>query len=138
MVVKKLLEPEDDIDFSIIGISSHIKDYRLSWEINRRMKIDLEKGEDLFAVDRENDYGFSTSMYFDEESHIECVLINNKNEGGVLVSDHPKLDFLLRVTGPQHEFEMEGFKRELMNIRSILTVVSLNPENLKSKMNLVF
>lgn len=136
--MKRLLEIENDIDFSLLGISCHAKDYRLSWEINRILSIALEKSDNIVNHDEQNESWFSTSMFFDNESHIEYCLISNKNDNGYLISEYPQLDYFMRLSGPQHDFEVEQCKNILGAINTILTIVQIIPEDLKSKLNLVF
>lgn len=136
--MKRLLEIENDIDFSLLGISCHAKDYRLSWEINRILSIALEKSDSIINHDAQDESRFATSMFFDKESHIEYCLISNKNEYGYLISEYPQLDYFMRLSGPQHDFEVEQCKNILTAINTILTIIKINPEELKSKLNLVF
>ena len=41
---KYTLTFDDEIDFDVFGISSPFADYRLAWELNGIMKIQLENG----------------------------------------------------------------------------------------------
>ena len=135
---KLLLEEEENIDFSVLGISCHLKDYRLCWEMNQALEVNLEKDEMIFSLDKKNESGFGTAYFSDEVNHLELMLINNKNEGGVLISEHPNLDYLLRISGPQHELEVSTIKEKLSGISIVLAIVELEPGSLKSIMNLIF
>ena len=135
--MKKVLYVEDDYDFSVLGISCHAKDYRLCWEINNGLGVDLEK-QDYIISENQSDVAFSNASYFDEENHIEYVLISNKNEGGMLIPEYPQLDYFIKINGPQHSEIANNCKSILYGIDLVLTVVELNPNQLKSKMNLIF
>ncbi|HAW51205.1 MAG TPA: IPExxxVDY family protein [Flavobacteriales bacterium] len=135
--MKNVLNVNDDYDFSLLGISCHAKDYRLCWEINKALNVDLEKQHYIFS-EKQSDKAFSNAAYFDEENHIDYVLISNKNEGGVLIPEHSQLDYFIKIQGPQHEFIAEDSRSALLNIDFVLAVVELNPSELKSKMNLIF
>ena len=136
--MKNVLEIDNPIDFSLLGISCHAKDYRLSWEINKTLTLELEKDESLYSMDLKNEFGFSTATFSCVETHLVYMLISNKNEGGHLITEYPQLDYFIRISGPMHEMELKNCKEKLYDIKSVLTVVELNPHNLKSKMNLVF
>lgn len=135
--MKNVLNVDDDYDFSVLGISCHAKDYRLCWEVNKALNIDLEKQEYIIS-EKQSKMAFSNAAFFDEENHIDYVLISNKNEGGVLIPEYPQLDYFIKIQGPQHEFITDDCRSALLNIDFVLAVVELNPNQLKSKMNLIF
>ena len=39
------IDEEKEIDFLILGINSHIKPYKLCWEINNNLKLNFIKNE---------------------------------------------------------------------------------------------
>ena len=47
-----VLESTNEIDFSVLAINSHIKAYRLCWNLNKTLNIDLEKNEDQKITNR--------------------------------------------------------------------------------------
>lgn len=135
--MKKVLSFDDDYDFSLIGMSCHAKDYRLCWEINKSLELDLEKQSDILS-NNYPDVSYSNAVYIDEENHLEYVLLSNKSEGGMVIPEYPQLDYFLKISGPQHEYSTSDYRSRLQNIDLVLAVIELNPENLKSKFNLVF
>ena len=137
--MKRLLEFEDEYDFSLLGISCHAKDYRLCWEMNNALSMDLEKGEPIIGKGKDDEENhFSTSEYFDEDNHLQYTLISNKFNGKLLIPEHPQLDYFLKLNGPQHDYELEDIKQRVQNIDLVLAALEVNPKNLKSKLNLVF
>ena len=134
---KKSLTFEEVYDFSLFGISCHVKDYRLSWEINKVLGIDLVK-TDLDNGDPAESIPLTVSLYFEEESHIQYTLITNKYAEGMWFPELPNLDYFFKISGPMHELEMDHCKQLLQNIESILAIVKINPLDLKSRMNLMF
>lgn len=137
MIVKRLLDVEDEYDFSLLGISCHAKDYRLCWEINNALKIELEKGEAILT-EADDEKGFATSHFYDEINHLQYVLITNKQEGKYLIPEYPQLDYFLKLSGPQHDYEIKAQKQRIQNIDLVLTVIEVKAKALKSKPNLVF
>jgi len=135
--LKKSLTFEEVYDFSLFGISCHVKDYRLSWEINKALGIDLVK-TDLDNVDPTEQTPLTVSLYFDEESHIQFTLITNKYAEGMWFPELPNLDYFLRISGPMHEIETDNCKHLLQGIESILAIIKINPLDLKSRVNLMF
>jgi len=131
-----VLTLENDFDFSLLGISCHVKDYRLSWEINKTLKLDFVKTD--LTSDLPEDPSISVSVYFEEDTHIEYTLIANKYVDGLWFPELPQLDYFMRISGPQHAELAEYCKQMVQNIDSVLTVLTINPNELKSKVNLVF
>lgn len=137
-MVKKVLEIEDNYDFSLLGISSHVKDYRLCWELNNSLDISLEKSDPIILSEEDDFSGFATSTFYDDENQLVFVLVTNKNQGKCLIPEYSQIDYLLKVSGSQHEFVLKNKKQIIQNIESILKTIEINPNELKSKPNMVF
>ena len=135
--MKRLLEIDDEYDFSLLGISCHAKDYRLCWELNRTLNLQLAKYKSIKSA-LKPDEKFSTSIFDDEENLLEYTLISNKNNGKYLIPEYPQLDYFLKLSGPQHDFEIKEQKQKVQSLDLVLTVLQINPTSLKSGPNLVF
>ena len=62
---------EYDTDIEVFGISSAYIDYRLAWELNVKLSIQLEKqNEKLVSEDKKTKQAYSFFLYyfFDEEN----------------------------------------------------------------------
>ena len=136
--MKRILEIEDEYDFSLLGICCHAKDYRLSWEINNCVNLDVSKGDSLPADWESEEAIFSTSRFNDLDNNLQYALISNKVNGQFLVPEQPQLDFFLKISGSQHEDEIMNCKHALQKIDLVLTVLQVTPKSLKSRPNLVF
>ena len=44
---KLVLELEYDFDFFLLGVSSHVANYRLAWGMNQQFELDLERVDDI-------------------------------------------------------------------------------------------
>ena len=40
-------DEEDEIDFLILGINSHVRPYKLCWEINKKLKVNFVKTQTI-------------------------------------------------------------------------------------------
>ncbi len=130
---------EDDFSFDLIGICSSNADYRLSWGINRGLSISLEKDEDLsIHVKKEGDHLYSFYSYYDELEHIEYYLVKNlSNNYRRLIPEKDQIDYFLLIKN-NFTKEINDILTSLKRIDSILTAFSFDPNELKSKSNLVF
>jgi hypothetical protein len=136
--LKKLLRIDEDYDFSIIGISCHAKDYRLSWSLNQTLNIDLEKSESTIFSESNDDEMISRFNYYDEDSHIEYWLLSNHSTGKDLIPELPQLDFFLQVSGPQHEITAREIRSKIQQIDLVLAALQVDHHQLKSKESLIF
>ena len=56
---------EQEDSFTLIGISCHQKDYRLCWELNKILELELQKEEDIPGPNEE--ISFSRYYYNNED-----------------------------------------------------------------------
>ncbi|MEQ8323652.1 MAG: IPExxxVDY family protein [Vicingaceae bacterium] len=135
--MKRVLSVSDEFDFSILGISCHAKDYRLFWEVNQCLGIDLEKNT-VKKEDEESEFFVAGAAFYDQEKHLDYLLLQNKTKQGLLVPEHAHLDYFLRLEGPQHDLEIADCRAKLQSLDMVLALVELLPEKLKSRKNLIF
>src|SRR3954466_9882740 len=100
-MAKLVLNIEYDFDFTLIGISCHEKDYRLSWTINNKLGIDLSKEKDLeIDVKKHKEPMIHSFFAFEEEDQFkQFYLINNRGTKGLLVPEQKQADYFLMIKG---------------------------------------
>lgn len=119
-------------DFDLIGISTSMADYRLTWLINRLFSLRLKRAEDivieaesapplgtLFAEPLENE-SFATFSFQKGDHSEEVTLIANKSHGLTLVASHPRTDYFMRIDAS--EWSPEEYVRRLDAEKEIQTV----------------
>lgn len=138
-MAKHKLILEDDYSFELIGICSSNADYRLTWGINKALSISLEKDADLnIHIKKEGDHLYSFYSYYDELEHIEYYLIKNiSNNYRRLIPEKDQIDYFLLIKN-NYSLEINDILTSLKVIDSILTAFVFDPDELKSKANLVF
>jgi len=137
-MAKLTLEVEEDYDFELVGICSHAKDYRLSWEINNVLEFDLEKGENYEINIKGDNQSYSFFSFIDDENHLEYYLINNRCSKGVLIPEEKKSDYFLLIRGILRGAEKEELINKIGEIKNVLTTYEVEVDQLKSKSNLLF
>jgi len=137
-MAKLTLEVEEDYDFELIGICSHAKDYRLSWEMNKALELDLVKGDnyDLSVKGEKQSYSFFN--FIDEENWVEYYLINNRTVNGILIPEEKKSDYFLLIRGVLRGGQKESLVKGIAEIKNVLTTYEIEVKSLKSKSNLLF
>jgi hypothetical protein len=126
-----------DYDFELIGISSHEKDYRLAWSLNRAMNWKLVKVEDIQIEQRESIACFPRFYYHHPVDQSIVTLIDNKTSEGYLMPELTQFDYLLKVEELQHGLDDLFFKK-LRRAQFVLAVFPLDVTKLKSKQNLIY
>ena len=95
MAMKKqkiVVEPFDDI--KIIGICTHLEDYKLAWHINKLLNINLVKYSDIV---NEDGLEFSFYLYDGGENCNTFNLVEIVNADGRWVKFNPATDYLIVI-----------------------------------------
>lgn len=138
MAKHKLLFDEE-YDFQLIGVCSSHSDYRLTWGINGSLGIQLTKSDDYSVIEKKDgEHLHSFYEYYDEEAHVEYYLIKNlSNNFQRLVPEKDQVDYFLIIKN-NFVLDINDILARLKDIESILTAFIFDPNELKSKSNLVF
>ena len=137
-MAKLTLEVEEVYDFELIGICSHAKDYRLSWEMNKALELDLVKGDNYELSVKGEKQSYSFFNFIDEENWVEYYLINNRTVNGILIPEEKKSDYFLLIRGVLRGGQKESLVKGIAEIKNVLTTYEIEVESLKSKSNLLF
>jgi hypothetical protein len=138
---KKRLEIEYTFDFDLYGISSTLKPYKLAWELNRCLNINLIKSEDYEVMHKSNVP--SNHLHFSQvTAHTLVKLLQNKpieesEERNLLLPELPRFDFILLVRGEAYT-DSNRLQELLRNIPSIELVAFIPLTALKSKEHFIF
>lgn len=151
----------DDLDFVLIGITCADNQYSVVSYINNALNIDLALSDNIpFNLKGGKLFNFSLFRYVSEEMGLEYFLIpNNSNlesstnewtagndlfadlnveESTKLVKELPKTDYFLILKGEDlHLFQFK-IVEHIKTIKEIIQVQNIEPNELPSKMNLVF
>ena len=139
-MTKYQLEVDYDYDFILIGISCHVKDYRMCWGLNQKFGFALEKLEEDIEIRHRGGKAssfHSVYSYYNEENHTEYNLVLNKSTSGALVPEQKLADYFMIV---RNNFD-DSIDELISRIRAIDFVqhaFEVDVESLKSKQNLLF
>jgi hypothetical protein len=125
--------------FTLIGISCHIKDYRLSFLLNQEPELGFVKMEDLVvttAASREPD---NFSFYFcrDEDRFNTYYLLSNRGQESILVTELKQADFLLLVEGPFKKSQLDALLASIRKITQVLACFEIRFSAIKNFENLL-
>jgi|TARA_B110000261_G_C13085621_1_gene357705 hypothetical protein len=136
---KLTLELEYDFDFLLIGVSCHVPDYRLSWSLNKRFDIDLERLKDVdLQLDKKTQGFFSFYSCDNQDDHTSVNLISNRCSSGYLIPEMKQMDYFIQYWGPFSDEEFNEFNQQIRGLSVVLTSLVVDPLELKSRHNLLF
>ncbi|MEY3677971.1 MAG: hypothetical protein RI924_112 [Bacteroidota bacterium] len=134
------LKLELDFDFTLIAITSSLKDYRLCHQINKSLGVALSRMDELILAfaDEKASQEFNRYAYFPDHSETEFYLITNKGSEGFLIPEMNKVDYFLLIKNFIDEEDLGHWLSSIKKIQEVLAAVELDPKKLKSKENLLF
>ncbi len=138
---KSKLIIEYDFDFELLGILSAARGYKLAWEINHLLGIQLIKQPDL-VVGFKNNEEKSFSFFAHETQLNRLKLFKNKTseqESGkyFLIPEFPHYDFII-LAAMEEQYPQQNIIHLIRSIADIQLVASIPLEGLKSKSNFIF
>ncbi|MFN7012779.1 MAG: IPExxxVDY family protein [Bacteroidia bacterium] len=139
-MAKTVLNIEYDFDFWLVGISSYLRDYRISWSLNKTLDIELKKENDYEITHKkpDNSQFFSHYSYICEQTKRIYHLFANKCPTGLLLPEVKHADYLLMLEGNFNDQNIEELCKLVRETENINTVFNIDVETLKSKKNLIF
>ena len=139
--MKYHLESNYEYDFSLFGICSHEKDYRLCWAVNSTLNLNLSKSNEdielIFNKESKPDAKFSVYSFTNKNNSDEYYLISNKFQRTWLIPEKSHFDFFLMIKSDEKK-SYNFYLNKLKSIPFILTANHVVVEQLKSKENLIF
>jgi len=125
--------------FTLLGISAHIKDYRLSYMLNRQLELAFIKMDDLVVSSGQKGTPEAFSLYhtLDEDHFNTYYLLSNRGQESVLVPELKQTDFLLLIEGPFKKSQSEALSEKIRSIPQVLACFEIRFSTLKNIENLL-
>ena len=115
---KSKLVIEYDFDFELLGILSSARGYKLAWEINHALGIQLVKQPDLVVGFKNKPSDQESGKYF-------------------LIPEFPHYDFII-LAAMEEQYAPQQLMQLIRSITTIQLVASIPLHGLKSKSNFIF
>lgn len=136
---KHTISVEINLEFALIGISSHQKIHKLCWAINKKLNFELAKSEDINVTLKKGVDGvFSCYDFEDSVSGCKFYLLENKKENLILLPEQKIADFFLIVDGPYDAELIERIIPELNGIEFVNKSFLIDETKIINKQNLYF
>jgi hypothetical protein len=139
-VKKYFLSLDEELEFDVIGITSHQADYKLVWHLNNTMNLHLVKSEtDLLVFNEKKDVELAFPFYNfeDELERVSYFLLKNKNELDYLIPEAQSIDYFLFLTN-NFIIDVNEFIGQLRKVDAVLGVFSFDNQKFKSFQYLEF
>ena len=130
------LEIEDEYDFEIIGVSSHEKDYRLAWSLNKSLGWRLVRIEDAVVEGKRSTTHHARFRWTHPVDQTVFTLIDNKTPDGTFMPELLQFDYLLKIEQPS-EAVMKKLQTGLRKTDFVLAFQRQDVDKLKHKDNLL-
>lgn len=134
---------EYNYDFSLFGLVSPIKEYKLAWVLNNLFDFRLSKQKDLcYEIMGKDRLIISNYHYITDHSTVR--LFKNKASAPstlkkpFLLPDIKEYDYVLQIAGSMQQMYPQEFIRTLLNTSMVQYVKQFDPLTLKFKENLIF
>jgi len=131
---KLVLNVDFESEYTLLGICTHLKDYRLSWFLNQNLFLTLTKIEDLKIASPKSKDVSAFSFYHcnDEENFSMFSFISNKTPGNTLLPEFHQADFLLLINGQIGKLNEKKYISEIKKITNVLTVFNIEINKTKN------
>ena len=116
MAKKLTIEYEEETSYYVIGISSTLKDYRLTFFLNKLDEFNFKRAETFVFKIKNQDFEYSMYTYIDSFNMQNYYLLSNKANSVKLVPDFKHFDYMLILDG---EFDDEFISKLVKRIKAV-------------------
>lgn len=140
---KRKLEAEFEYDFSLFGIISALKEYKLAWLLNNNLDVQLDKANDI-EIEFLKSQNLTISNYLFETENSSLRLLKNKSVDQIgdnpafLLPELKRFDYFTIIQGFEDTFSNQVLKQKISSIPGVQFVQLFPLESLKSRENLIF
>ena len=151
MPIHRLSSDDLEKDYKLIAIHSDIEPYKLAFEINKKLKIQLKRSSfdlsfknksSIFDLYKHISEVFNTKLYLilnksSDKKKIEGqLLFKNFDEQSYLIPELRKAQYLLKIEGGG--FDIDNLLKKLNEIDNVISSYRTEISSIKSKYNLIF
>ena len=151
MLKHRLSSDDLENDYTLIAIHSNTEPYKLAFEINQKLKIQLKRcyydvsfdgNDSMFKLYKHISETYNTKLYLISNKSIsekkikDQLLFQNLSESFFLIPELKKVEYLLKIEGGG--FNIQNLLRKLNELDSIISCYRAKITAAKSKYNLIF
>ena len=133
-MAKKLSSKFDfSSEYTLIGISCHLKDYRLTFFLNNKLHLHLSRIDDFVQEGPDKtDLNYSVYFYKCLETQNNFCLISNHHSDGKLIPTIGSVDYFLLIENEIPNDRKKELIKDIKTIPNILTAYELDLAKVKN------
>jgi hypothetical protein len=137
MKIKFSVDNDFSDEYDIVCICTHMKDYKLVWNINNRFNFSFRKIVDFKAETEGREENHEMYYYFDNHEKVEYFLLGNKCNNSLLFPVLSQVDYLMIMRDQDKSRKIEILIEEVRKIPNIQTVFMADKGKLKNFNNII-
>ncbi|GAB5538797.1 MAG: hypothetical protein Salg2KO_09000 [Salibacteraceae bacterium] len=127
-MTKYKLAVDQGYDFVCFGVSSHLKDFRVAWHMNRLKQFSFKRQSLTTQTRLGEQVEYAVFKNDDEKNHLRYFLVNNRSEAIPLVKEYRQFNLLILVEGFVDIFDADRFIDEMQQLDAIQLITTLPKE----------
>ena len=127
----------EEVDFFVLAINSHIKGYKLCWELNKKLNLNFIKNK-YHKLEEKRQLEFSRFTTKNTDLELQYDLISNYSKKGYLLPKHKNIDYFLKIQNPFWEKEKKEFIEKMQQIPEILLIFEFDLNSINSLTPFIF
>jgi len=132
--IRRLKVSGSDSDYILIGISCHLKDYRIVFSMNKELHLDLKKLRDFKVYKEKSKDELEYSFYYfkDSDRLTEYFFISNHHPEGKLIKEQKQTDYFMLIKGNIEEKEVSEMTGQIKKMPRVLTAFKVDFSKIKN------
>lgn len=125
---------------NVLGISSGFADYRMAWELNNSLELQLLLSNEMLTVYEKKSthpHNFRVHHFFVEETMTSYYLIKNKQFNTYMAPDRPQIDYYLVIKNLD-EIQLDAILSKLRAVNGVSAVFDFSNEYFEATDYLTF
>ncbi len=133
MAKKLSLKIDFSSEYCLIGISCHLKDYRLTFFLNDKLNIKLRRIDDFIQAGPDNkDLNYSLYYFPCTDTKNNYCLISNHHEDGKLIPALKTIDYFLLIENEIHDSLKKEVISKAKSIPNVLLAYEIELSKIKN------
>jgi len=140
---KQLLKLSYSVDFELVGIISHLQEYKVAHHLNSHLQLGFKRVED-WQLNNENkgkklNTGSFFRQYFYKNDILRCTfhLLQNKALNEVCLPEFSIIDYLLIIFGETDDIFTKDLLKKIKLISGINSALMLDVNKIKNIENIL-
>ncbi|MDY0078119.1 MAG: IPExxxVDY family protein [Bacteroidales bacterium] len=128
---KNTLKPVPFIDVNIIGITTTMPDYKLAWNINTKLNINLVKRKDIVPEGLNGEFAYAYYLYDEGENSNVYNLVSINDKGALWLKLPVTTDYLLIIRNSIHSEKLTDILKTIRKTEQLVHAFLIEQERIK-------